>query len=1215
MFRKFEAGGCSPQRRTTSRALRLALFATALLGSTVVPFRIGMVAYAQNAQGSILGHVVDSTGAVIPGAQVTITNLGTNVKVVLPTNGSGDYVAPQLNPGPYQITVTAPGFSTESSSQLTLEVDQKLRQDFKLSVGSAASTVTVSADTQMLHTDDTTIGQVMDDKLIQALPVNGRDFTNLMLTNVGTNITPGGSGTDWSFHGLNNTYMEVSADGAQAQTTSYSVDGIYDADFFFSVPINIPNELSVQEFKMMNGMYGAQYGSGVSQVNVAIKSGTNQLHGAAYEALEANWLEPDNQYQAAENVATGSDTSTSPDFHQHQFGGMLSGPLVIPHVYDGRNKTFWFGSYDQGLYTKVNSPSTDFVPTAAELGGDFSAYPFPIYDPETTVANAAYNSNNAQSPTNSPVIRTQFANNQIPANRIDAVAANIAKYFDAANISSCNEASHILGGCDNYSANTKTTKNTGVGTARIDQYIGADDHVFLTANVGNLSQTSTAIRFGQGGQVYTRPKLFGGTWNHTFNPNLMNQATLGYSRDHFLSGPNTAYGPNLSEEAGLANTVANPATYDLPTITVFNYQGFGGGEPTTYADNIYQGVDTVTWLHGKHTFNFGVDYRRVQLYEFDNYDGTGSLTFNGEFTSAVPGYAGSALSSNGAYSSTAAYQGNALADMLLGDTSSAGGPPPIATDDYILWGNNWNTFFQDDWRVSDRLTINAGLRWERPANLHTAHNDGFAFLPGNGGQFQWANCAFTAPILAAGGNSNYLQCGASNTLVPVDNKDFAPRIGFSYRPDGVNDKLVVRGGFGIFYGTYNRYYDGSQYDKDQLYNEAAATYTTPTGAETESTAVVKNLWSAPLNADELFQTAAYEFPFNQVNWPKNHTPYDEQWSFDTEYQLTPSLMLDIGYVGDHGLRQPSQDVIGAATPPTVAGDSCNSLYDKSLATGTDAYCLSDPNFQPQDTRTPYANMPSYLYANINGFQSTYNALQVQLIERMIHGLTYHVNYTYSKTMDLTSGINLINGEESQIQDPHHPYKEYGLAGSDETHRLVATYAYEVPKDLIHVAHMNWLFAGWTTSGIYQLSSGFPFSIVGGVSSDQMSSYTGRFLANSTYARSSSFKSTLGQQFNTSMYSTPELGTYGNTNKSPERTPYFTNFDASFGKTTHIGERQALLIRAEYFNIGSTWHSSTSLLFPDSTVTDSNFGSLINKTYGNVSLWNPHTLQLTAQYSF
>jgi hypothetical protein len=1210
---------------------------TALFG---IFFLLPALASAQNAQGTIVGHVTDPSGAAVSEAKVTVIDLSNSVARHLTTNASGDYVAADLNPGAYSVTVEKQGFSQEVASSLNLEVQQTLRQDFKLTVGSVSATVQVSAATQMLHTDDTTIGQVLQSKTIESLPIVGRDFTNLMITNAGTTVELGGDESDWSYHGINNEYFSVSSNGVQAQSTSYSVDGIYDADYEFSTPINIPNELAIQEFKMMNGMYGAEYGPGVTQVNVAVKSGTNRIHGAGYEAIEANWMQPDNEFQAAVNnahVCTGSSptctngytTGFTPGalslpFHQNQFGGTLGGPLFIPHLYDGRNKTFWFGSYDEGLYSKVNSPQSVFAPTPDELAGNFSSWPFPIYDPSTTVANPAYNSNLPPGPGNSPVIRTAFPQNQIPPGEIDPVAKKIGAYFGPPNNAGCDETAHLLTGCGNYTVDTATTKKQGVGTGRIDQYFGQNDHVFFTGNVGSLSQVNGSISFGQSGTTYTRPKLFGGTWTHTFSADTLNQATLGYSRNHFLTGVTTAYGPNLSELVGLGNTASNPVTFDLPNVCFDPniYYCVGGGEPTTYADNIYQGVDTVTMVRGRHTMNWGLDVRRVQLFELDNYLGTGSLTFNGEYTALVPGFAGNPYASSGAYSSSAPYQGNAIADFDLGDTSGAVGPPPIASDDYILWGNNWNVFFDDSFHITSKLTIDAGLRWERPPNFHSAHNDGFAFSTANGGQFVWANCGFVQPILAAGGNPNFLQCGASNTLVPIDNKDFAPRLGFSLQ---AMPKLVVRAGFGIFYGLYNRYYDGTQFDKDSLYNETAVTYPAPTGTETASTAVVRNLWSPPVNADSLFVTPGWEFPYNQVNWPKNHNPYDEQWMFDTQYSFNPTLLLDVGYVGDHGLRQPSQDIIGAATPPTVANDSCNNLADASQAAGTS--CATDPNFQPIDTRVPYPNMPSYLYANINGFQSTYNALQVQLIEQNYHGFNLHANYTWSKTMDVTSGINNLAGEPSLIQDPQHPYQEYGLAASDETHRFVATYVYTVPDHLFARRWLNTIVTGWTTSGIYQLGSGLPFNVGASVSADQMTSsccYTGRFNADSTFQTTPNFKRTLTEYFDTSKYSNPPLGRYGNTNKSPERGPYIENLDANLGKTTHLTESTSLLIRADVFNFGGNWHSPTAnvngaaLVIPSANLGNSNFGSLIpggDVQYGNISLWTPRVLQLTGQITF
>lgn len=426
---------------------------------------------------------------------------------------------------------------------------------------------------------------------------------------------------------------------------------------------------------------------------------------------------------------------------------------------------------------------------------------------------------------------------------------------------------------------------------------------------------------------------------------------------------------------------------------------------------------------------------------------------------------------------------------------------------------------------------------------------------------------------------------------------------------------MVRGGFGIFYDLYNRYYDGTQFDKDGIYNEAAAVYTPVTGQETQSSAVVRNLWASPTTADQSFSAVNYQFPYNQVNWPGNKNPYNEQWSLDTQYSLAKSLLLDIGYVGGHGVRQSAYRIIGAASRPSVAGDPCNSLADTSLATGTLAYCLSDPNFQPVDTREPYPNMPPYLYANENGYGTSYNALQVQLIERAFHGLTYHLNYTFSKTMDETSAINNIDGEPALIQDSMNPSAQYGLAASDQKHRLVATYAYEVPN-FFHSGLLNAVTSGWTASGVYSLASGFPFAVYGSESADQEAlDYGGRFLANSTYQKTPGFKSTLSHYFDTAKYSNPELGTYGNTNKSPEVGPFQENWDASFGKTTHFLDTMSLLFRAEYFNLGGSWHSAPYNYCCNTTVSSGSFGTIVNPTYGNVSLFNPHVLQLTAQYSF
>ena len=1160
---------------------------------------------AQNATGTILGHVTDNTGAVIPGAAVTLANQNTGVSQQFKTNGAGDYVFVDKNPGVYTLTVKAPGFQDVTTTNLQLEVEQTLRQNFTLHVGSQTTQVVVQSDAQMLQTDNETTGQVIRGELISQLPLNGRDFTNLLQIGVGTTITPGGiQKTGYVLHGLNPAFAEVSVNGARADSISYNVDGITDTDFFFSSPTNIPGELAIDEFKTQNGLYGAEFGQGSAQVNVAIKSGTNQLHGGAYDFLQSDIFLPANDQTIAYNKLNGTNTPTNLPFTQNQFGATVGGPVFVPHLYDGRNKTFWFFSYDGGRQHRAQAPTSIEAPSTLQKQGNFGDWPYPIYDPLTTGSVPATATN--------PSGRTPFPNNIIPTSRFDPVAKALLADFNTPNIASC---TNLTTGCSNFEDSPTDFTNTDTETFRIDQNFRDFDHLFFTGIFSREDTGSPSVVFGQGSKSFFRSRLFGLTWQHVFNNNTTNQATLGYNRQHFFMGGNTGGGPNLSANVGFANVPNLPSYFDIPSINFTNYHSLGGNSPYEQWDNIYQGVDTLTLIRGKHTFNIGIDFRRTNLKDQDSFGAMGSVNFTGQYTASNPSVAGGNLLDP----TVGPYAGNSFADFLLGQTQGASGPPPLGSDRYGLWGNNWNLFFQDDIRVSQYLTVNAGLRWERPTSFHSVDNSGYAFNPAGQGSLEWANQNFVNPILAAGGNPNYLGCCASSELVPVDNKDFAPRIGFAFRPPA-SDKMVIRGGYGIFYDTYNRFYDGTQFDEDSLYNSTAAPYLSTTGFETQSTAVLKNLWGTPLTANQGFSQPSYIAPFGQVYWPFNHNPYTQQFTLDVQYSISSTLLAEVGYVGSLGRRQPTQLLINVANLPTVAGDACNSILDRSLATGSNANCATDPNFQPIDERQIWSNLPPTLYANANVLNSSYNSLQVQLIQRPRHGLQYHLNYTYSATLDESSGINNISGEGSGlIQDPHHPGGDYGPAASDERHRFVATYSYQIPFASDH--SRSWktlLFGGWTTSGIYQLASGFPFTIYGGVQQDQTADggWQGRYRANYTPVSNTNFHSTLSRYFNTAGFSTPELGRYGNSGKGMERTSYFTNFDASAGKVFSISERQKLKFSVETFNVTSTWHANTGLLFPDSTVTDSNFGSLLSSpAIGHANLFNPYNFQLGLQYTF
>ena len=849
------------------------------------------------------------------------------------------------------------------------------------------------------------------------------------------------------------------------------------------------------------------------------------------------------------------------------------------------------------------TPTSIVVPSAKMLAGDFSEWPYPIYDPATTGSVAAT--------TNNPTGRVAFANNNL-AGRIDPKSAALLKYFNAPNAPSCVD---LTSGCKNYSNSIVDSVNVDTGVARIDQNFTDRDHVFFTGIMSNETDRNPAVQFGQGSISLKRTRLFGITYDKTISANTLNQLTVGYNRQHYFTGQDTAGGPDLSGLAGFTNSPVIPSSFDIPGVNFFQYSSLGGNSPYNLTSNVYQIVDSLTLVRGRHTISVGFDFRRVNLKDIDTSSAMGTLNFNGEFTASNPAVAAKALSANGAGTATAPFAGNAFADFLLGQTSSATGPPPLGAHLYGLWGMNYNVWAQDDYHPTERLTVNLGLRWERPTNLHSVTNSGWRFNPAGQGSFNWANPSYIAPILAAGGNPTYLGCCTSNKLTNIDNRDFAPRVGLAYRPP-VSDKMVIRAGYGLFYDIGNRWYDLNIFTEDPINSITASVYNAPTGFESHSTAIVRNLWSAPLQALSSFTLPAYNEPLKKTYWPFNHTSYNQQWTLGGQYALTPTTLVEMNYVGSHSIHENSQWQFNAANLPTAAGDACNTYLDVSLAT---AACKADPNFQPVDTRLIWSNVNPQLFANANVNWSNYNALQVQFSQRPRKGLQYKINYTYSKSLGTSSGINNINGESSTPQDPHNIAGDYGLQAADQTHRFVGTYAYALPfgEGKLRLRGVGWLIGGWTTSGIFKLSSGFPYELSAGISQDQTGNSTpGRIRPN--YVPSGKFTgSTMTHFFDTAGFSAPAAGRYGNTSRGFLRTPFYEDFDASFGKIFQIKERNQLQYRAEIFNLGSTWHSSAGLLHPDATLTDTSFGSLYsaNPGIGNANLFNPRIIQMGLQYTF
>ncbi len=1166
---------------------------------------------AQNAQGTVLGHITDPSGAPVEGARVTLLNVDTTIHQEQVTSAVGDYVFVNVQPGNYKLTVSTAGFKTAEAVGLKLGVDQTLRQNFALSIGTVNEQVSVQSEAQLVQTDNTTVGATFNQELIEELPISGRDISNLLRVQAGAAIMGGGPAWAWTMHGLNNDYLETSINGARPESISYLIDGITDNDQFFASPSNLPSSFAVSEFKAQNGLYSAEYGQGSAQVNVAVNSGTNSYHGNAYDFLQNDFFQPENPLNKFLNQQNPGPNPLplKNTLKQNQFGFTFGGPLEIPKLYSGKNKSFFFFSGDWGIIRQAQ-PSTLVVPTQQERSGNFSDWPYPIYDPSTTVVNA-----------DGSITRSAFPGNVIPSTDISAVAQNILKYIPQPNAVCANPCTS--GG--NYRISTPKPWDTHTYTMRGDQNLSDKDRLFFTGILGEQKFTNNSAMPLSGEIKFTQNQLFGLNWQHTFGSNIFNEARFGYNRLHFEDGSDTSNGPDIAAQLGFKNTPQIPEFYGPPILSWSGYQTLGNGNSGWFQNNhIYQWLDNLKIVAGRHTLTMGVDVRRLQLDLIDGYGVEGSLGFNGAFTALDPGAAGS----------PGPTAGNAFADFLLGQVQNASHPANVGADKYDVRGMNWNMFVQDDIRLTPKLTVNLGLRYEIPPAFRSLDRSGVALDESNGGGFLWANSAFAQQVQSQPGiNPNLIRCCASSSLVPQDWHDFAPRVGFAWRPFST-DRFVIRSGYGIFYDIYSRYYELTTYDEDNLYTAPTVSYPNIVGNTPTSPLQLGNLWDPLPSAQNYsyFQLAGWQAA-NQVNYPGNKSPRTQQWSLDTQFSLSQNTLLDIGYIGSRAAHENGYWYFNAGFLPTVAGDPCNTLRSVQEAAASSPGCLNDPNFQPVDTRNPYPNISTHTYANANIFWSTYNSLQVRLDKRYSNGLQYQMNYTFSKALDTLSVIGLQYGADSFVQDPHNIRAEYGPANFDQEHRFVTTGSYEIPVGKgkrWDLGKWNALVGGWQASGIYTISSGLPYTIFGlPGGNDQLGLSRQDDIRANLVGDPNAVNQTIYEQFNTAAFASPIPGTFGNLGRDTMRTPFYTDIDMAFGKNFRFNERTQLKYKLEVFNLTSTWRQNENLLFgTDNRVSDSPagctsgpsgncaFGSLVSLNgAGRLNLFNPRVIQMSLNLAF
>jgi hypothetical protein len=722
--------------------------------------------HAQVDTGSISGTVRDPAGAVITNATVTVTNNGNGYSATVTTNRDGLYTIVDLRPGNYQVAATAPGFQKLTRTGIDLRLQDRLPINFDLAVGQTATSVEVQSTAPALETETSSLGQVIEDKAIQTLPLNGRNYIQLAILGAGTSPTQ-----------RSNERNSFVANGQREIQNSYVLDGIDNKNkivgFDSSDAQSIEPVLdAIQEFKVQTATFSAEFGqSAGGVVNVSIRSGSDRFHGSAFEYLRNSWLDADPYFQPA--------LTAKPQFIQNQYGATIGGPIL-------RNRTFFFFAWQSSRVSDA-SPQLGVLPTPAQLGGQFTTA---IYDPSTT----------APDPTGSGYIRTQFANGQIPANRFDPVAAKLISLFPTPNLS----------GANNFFSNQKETISNDQYILRVDHRFSEKDSIFahyIAFFDTNVLPAALPPPASSPSVVWPEAHSFAFSESHIFSPTLLNEARVGYQETREKQ---TVLGARLFDQYGIIGAPNLPNVTGLPTFAVSGLTTIGttgpgtlqtaatgsGNLPIDKQGRVIQVNDNLTWQRGRHVFKFGADFQQVTLYANVTLSARPAYSFNGVYTQNPQSRSGT---------------GSALADFLLGYTSSSS----VSTNsDSESRQHIWQGYVQDDWKARPNLTINAGLRYELPLPFYeTSNHYADAILePG----------PLYGTLLNA---SNAAQYGYRRSFVDPNLHNFAPRLGFAWQ---VDPKTVVRAAGGIFYGrdenvpvadrpTNNPpYYILSSYTSDQI---------------------------------------------------------------------------------------------------------------------------------------------------------------------------------------------------------------------------------------------------------------------------------------------------------------------------------------------------------------------------------------------------------------
>jgi len=1188
-------------------------FCVAVLSLGVLLLMPFMDVHAQSTYGSISGLVTDQSGAAVSGATVNLTNIGTSEKRTETSGDDGHFTFVNLFPGQYRIDIEKQGFKHFGRPGITVQVQQDTHIDVPLTVGQVTETVEVNADVPLLQTESSSLGQVVEQRKADELPLNGRNIFNLITVSPAA-VAQGGSGG--SPVGQNPfSWGNYQVGGSFANQGAQYLDGQPLNIGYINLPIIIPTQDSVGEFKVQYNNLGAEWGKfsgGV--VNLSTKSGSNNWHGSVYEYFRNKVLNANEYFNKQVQLASG-EKNEAPPWTQNQYGIQVGGPVF-------KNKTFFYVSWEQ-YRQRTGSPFTTTVPQPAMLTGDFSSLcTAPVAQGGaggsftgglcSVAAGQLYDPYSVNPATG--VRQTPYSNNQIPSSEFSqATTVMWQKYFPAPN---------LAGDVNNYLSAAPSGGNTNEFVVRGDQNIGSNDRLFgrfayfgLTDLPSNPLGTGLCLdRCAE--KYHTKMIVLG--YNHVFTPNTILDVNLSASRFVYGRQPLLA-GYDLTTLGWPATYNSPPSTMRTPPTPAFPFPNDVGKSQGNSAigdhNTQYNITPAFTLIRGKHTIQTGAQFE----YGLDNYFQTniasGAFAFGGNWTTSA---GGTGLVTNPNF---------AFADFLLGLSQNSGsfvnqteGVAQVPAETKGL--QVYRAFYVDDtWHVTPKLAINLGLRYELQGTWSDAYGrlsywDPLApnaTISGCGGP--GTGCLGDAFLVGTGRNS-----GQNN--IPMDKKAFSPRVGFAY---GFNQKTVIRGGYGIFY-IPNYVSFGLNPDNDVV-NLASTplhatndSFITPAamldGAGCSFNFAGTSVFpvrgpnafgcaeSGPFGNAGIISPPGRDFTglatpnissFVAANGSPTLAPYYgvsghsdpkygyvEQWNFDIQRQLPGGFFADVAYAGSHGvhLQQYSTNVDQLPDSLWSQAAALTTQVANPMAGSNPNPSLNGPTVAAGQLERPYPQYNGLSLAGYGCCGSTYNSLQATVTRRFNGGGTLLVAYTNAKlltnTDTLTSWLEGPTGGVGGVQDWNNLAGERSLSSQDVSQRLVISYVLDLPfghgrKYLSGLSGFaNGAVSGWGIDGITTFQRGFPLKITyaGSTPLEAANLGVGNIRPDVIPGCSRMGSRSLSEWFNTSCFATPpDWGAGTESRVDPVlRGPGINNWDLAIFKRTNIGERMGIEFRTEFFNL-------------------------------------------------